>query len=156
MNYALRQAQDSDLDFLIHLRKLTMTKYLKQVGMPVTQEAYLSRVLYEFEHAKIVTVDGQNAGLFKAKFDEQSHEWYLAQIQIHPDYQNRQIANGLISDLIDKAHASGVGVSLNVLKTNPAKRLYERLGFVAVSENQFEFHMKCQCPATAQDEPSID
>lgn len=143
MNYSLRQAQESDLDFLIHLRQLTMTQYLEQVGMPTTKEAYLSRILYEFEHAQIVMIDGQKAGLFKAKFYEQHNEWYLAQIQIHPNYQNQQVASRLIKDLIHTAHSCAINVTLNVIKTNPAKHLYERLGFVQVGENQFEFHMKC-------------
>ncbi|EXJ24874.1 putative acetyltransferase, partial [Vibrio parahaemolyticus VPTS-2009] len=49
--------------------------------MPRTKDVYLSRILYEFEHAKIIEVKGSSAGLFKSKFNEGSNEWYLVQIQ---------------------------------------------------------------------------
>ncbi len=66
MEYLLRQAVDLDIDFLLNLRDITMGKYLKDCGMHRTKDAYLSRILYEFEHAKIIEVAGSSAGLFKA------------------------------------------------------------------------------------------
>ncbi len=48
MEYSLRQAVDSDVDFLLNLRDITMGQYLKDCGMPRTKDAYLSRILYEF------------------------------------------------------------------------------------------------------------
>ncbi|WP_182035366.1 GNAT family N-acetyltransferase [Vibrio diabolicus] len=142
MEYSLRQALDSDIDFLINLRDITMGKYLKDCVMSITKDAYLSRILYEFEHAKIIEVVGSSAGLFKAKFNEDFNEWYLAQIQIHPNYQNQNIASSLISMLIDKASATDSTVGLSVVKTNPAKHLYSRLGFEIVGENEFEYLMQ--------------
>ncbi len=142
MEYSLRKAVDSDIDFLLNLRHITMGKYLKACGMPTTKEAYLNRIDYEFEQAKIIEVEGASMGLFKAKFNERSKQWYLVQIQIHPDYQNQKIASSLISGLIDKANASGSTVGLSVLKTNPAQHLYSRLGFVNVGENEFEYLMQ--------------
>jgi len=142
VEYSLRQAVDSDVDFLLNLRDITMGKYLKDCGMPRTKDAYLSRILYEFEHAKIIEVEDSSAGLFKAKFNEGSNEWYLVQIQIHPNYQNKKIASSLISMLIDKANLTGSTVGLSVLKTNPAKHLYSKLGFVTVGENELEYLMQ--------------
>ncbi|TOP99047.1 N-acetyltransferase, partial [Vibrio parahaemolyticus] len=87
----------------------------------------------------MIEVAGSSAGLFKAKFNEDSNEWYLVQIQIHPNYQNQNIASSLISMLIGKANLTGSSVGLSVLKTNPAKHLYSRLGFVMVGENELEY-----------------
>ncbi|WP_395355576.1 GNAT family N-acetyltransferase [Vibrio sp. D3] len=140
MEISLRQALDSDIDFLLNLRDITMGQYLKDCGMPITKDAYLSRILYEFKHAKIIEVDGSSAGLFKAKFNEESNEWYL--VQIHQNYQNQKIASSLISMLIGKANVTNSAVGLSVVKTNPAKHLYSRLGFETVSENEFEYLMQ--------------
>ncbi|WP_136068460.1 GNAT family N-acetyltransferase [Modicisalibacter radicis] len=142
MKYLLRQALDSDIEFLLNLRDITMGKYLKDCGMPITKDAYLSRILYEFEHAKLIEVAGSSAGLFKAKFNGDSNEWYLAQIQVHPNYQNQKIASSLISMLIGKASATDSTVGLSVVKTNPAKHFYSRLGFETVGENEFEYIMQ--------------
>jgi ribosomal protein S18 acetylase RimI-like enzyme len=39
-----------------------------------------------------------------------------------------------MQDLIDEADAAGKAVSIHVEKNNPARRLYERLGFVVAGE----------------------
>ncbi len=44
--------------------------------------------------------------------------------------------------LIDKASATDSTVGLSVVKTNPAKHLYSRLGFVTVGENELEYLMQ--------------
>ncbi len=142
MEYSLRKAEESDLDFLLNLREITMGVYLREVGMPSNKEAYLNRVLYEFENAEIIEIKGHSVGLFKATFTPSNNEWYLVQIQIHPDYQNNQLASRLITGLIERAEATGAKIGLSAVKTNPAQRLYSRLGFVQIDENEFEYFMQ--------------
>jgi ribosomal protein S18 acetylase RimI-like enzyme len=40
------------------------------------------------------------------------------------------------------AQADALPVMLKVLKGNPAKRLYDRLGFEIIGEDEKEFHMR--------------
>ncbi|MFC3031238.1 GNAT family N-acetyltransferase [Pseudoalteromonas fenneropenaei] len=142
MKYSLRPAAQSDIEFLLNLRDITMGKYLKECGLPTTYDAYLSRVLYEFAHAQIIEVDGTAIGLFKAKFDHAHNEWHLVQIQIQPSYQNNKIASTLIAQIIDKANSTNSSIQLSVLKTNPAQHLYAKLGFVQVGESEAEYFMQ--------------
>ena len=44
------------------------------------------------------------------------------------------------------ADRAGVTLGLSVLKANPAKRLYEQLGFSVVGEDAHEFHMANEEP----------
>ena len=39
-----------------------------------------------------------------------------------------------------------MAVELSVLKLNPARRLYERLGFVQVSEGEYSYLMRLERP----------
>ncbi|WP_165312966.1 GNAT family N-acetyltransferase [Vibrio ziniensis] len=142
MEYSLRKAVESDVEFLVELRETTMGKYLREVGMPTGREAYLERVYYAFDQAEIIVINNSSAGLFKAQFNQDINEWYLVQVQLHPDFQNKGIANRLISQLMSKAKTTGSTVGLSVVKTNPAQRLYERLGFVRVGETDFEYLMQ--------------
>lgn len=142
MEYCLRKAQQSDLEFLLDLREATMGGYIRQLGMSTSKEAYLSRIYYEFEAAQIVEVDGIAAGLFKAKYTPENNEWYLVQIQIHSNYQNNQLASRLITALIERADATQAHIGLSVLKNNPAQHLYLRLGFVQIDENDHEYIMQ--------------
>lgn len=48
----------------------------------------------------------------------------------------------LPSLVLREAGQAGVAVELSVLKVNPARRLYERLGFVQVSEGEHSYLMR--------------
>lgn len=142
MDISLRKAIDSDIDFLINLRDLTMAKYLADVGAPTTNTEYLKRIYYYFDDAQIVETSGAAIGLFKARYLKNKNQWYLIQIQIHPDFQNLQIGRRLIEQLIETANGQKASVGLSVLKNNPARQLYRKLGFVQVGESEFEYDME--------------
>lgn len=143
MHVDLIPATESDIDFLLQLRWLTMGKYLTDIGASTDAESLMRRVRYGFEHAHIVEVDGQPAGLFKYCFMPQEQHWYLMQIQIHPDFQNRGLGKQLIEKLLAQASTQHQPVVLSVLKNNPARHLYHRLGFRVTDQNEREFIMTC-------------
>lgn len=142
MNLSLRKAVESDLDFLINLRHATMRDHLEKAGMPTTYEAYVDRIQYKFECANIIILDDIPVGLFKAEYQPENNVWYLVQIQIHPGYQNASLGSQLIRSLIGKAQQTNAVVGLSVIKTNPAYKLYQRLGFEKVGENKFEYELE--------------
>lgn len=144
MDITLRKADASDIEYLLKLRDITMRGYLLEAGLPANQEAYLSRIHYQFENARIIELTNRSVGLFKAVHLPESHQWQLIQIQIHPDYQNLKIGRFLIKQLIDKALAAGDSVGLSVLKSNPALRLYLRLGFRRIGESAFDYELLLQ------------
>jgi ribosomal protein S18 acetylase RimI-like enzyme len=59
-----------------------------------------------------------------------------------PEWQGRSIGRRLVGALLDQARRAGVPVVLSVLKVNPARRLYERLGFRVVGERDRSFEMQ--------------
>ena len=65
----------------------------------------------------------------------------LIDIAILNDYRNRRIGSSLIRGLMDEAAGSQKSVRLSVYKSNPAARLYERLGFSAIADNGLYFEM---------------
>ena len=144
MDITLRKAAKSDLDFLVNLRDLTMRKYLDEIGAPVTREAYLERINYQFEDAKIIELDNKAIGLFKVTYLSESNELYIAQIQIEPEYQGLSVGSYLINQVINEARKNKQSVSLNVLKSNPVQKLYTKLGFNKVGESETEFNMEYQ------------
>ena len=66
----------------------------------------------------------------------------MAIIEISPDYQRRGIGTILMHDLLRKAAARGISVTLQVLKVNPARVLYERLGFELTGETGTHYLMR--------------
>lgn len=59
-----------------------------------------------------------------------------------PAYQRRGIGAAILRDVIAEARAGGHAVALRVLKVNPARRLYERLGFAVVGESDTHYLMR--------------
>ncbi len=141
MTLSLRKAEESDIEFLIELRDVSMRPYLVEAGMPTTREAYEHRVRYAFEHAQIIEFHDNRAGLFKAKFDEVRNHWSLLQIQLMPQFQKLDIGTSLLYSLIQKASETDATVGLSVIKSNPALNLYSRVGFKVISQNTAEYKM---------------
>ncbi len=137
---ALQSATEEDLPFLLSLRKSTMTEHLRRAGAPLDDAQHLARINYRFDDAQIVWLGGRPAGLFKHYRDAVG--WRIVQIQIDPAFQGQGLGRRLLAGVLDRADAEGAPVTLSVLKGNPARRLYEALGFTPVEETELEHEMR--------------
>lgn len=137
---ALQHATEEDLPFLLALRKSTMTEHLRRAGAPDDDERHLARIRHHFDDAQIVWLAGRPAGLFKHYRDPAG--WRIVQIQIDPAFQGQGLGRRLLASVLDRADAEGAPVTLSVLKGNPARRLYEALGFTSVKETELEHEMR--------------
>jgi len=117
-----------------------MSDYINKSGDQFNLETQSIRIMKEYESIKIVKTDDQDIGMLKVKCN--SDNWEIIQIQLLPDYQHMGIGTNLIQNLQMEATQQGIIVFLSVLKVNPAKRLYERLGFEMVQENEQSYTMR--------------
>ena len=95
----------------------------------------------------IVQLDGQDIGYIKVADHEDGV--LLDMVLLDPAYQNRGLGTALIKPVVEEAHARGEGVVLQVLKVNPSKRLYERLGFVVTGDLPNHYVMHAYPPRAA-------
>ena len=130
---SLRPAELADEAFLLALRHQTMTELLNRVGEPVTPEAHRERMRHRFGDIRIVLLDGEAIGMVKAY--RESDAWILHQVQILPSRQGSGVGRWVVEGVIADATEAGLPVRLSVLDGNPARRLYERLGFQAVGRD---------------------
>jgi len=139
MDVTLRQARESDIPFLQLLRNMTMNHYLTVSGIATDETSHLDRIRYHFNDAKIVYYEDNRIGLFKFYFDGSG--WHIVQIQILPEHQGKGIAAQLLTEIQKLADDNQQNIQLSVLKSNPAKRLYQKLRFTVVAESDNEFTM---------------
>jgi putative hydrolase of the HAD superfamily len=66
----------------------------------------------------------------------------LERFYILPEFQNKGIGSYLIQEAFKRADSKNVPTKLCVLKINPAKELYLRNGFRAVSEDEYLVNME--------------
>ncbi|MBV7482687.1 GNAT family N-acetyltransferase [Bordetella sp. BOR01] len=136
----LRPALESDLPYLLALRRQTMDAHLASSGLPADDAAHLTRICYHWEDARVVLLDGAPAGLLKSYRGPSA--WHVVQLQVAPEYQGQGLGARLLRQVLTQADAAGLPTQLDVLKTNPARRLYERLGFRIVADTGVEYHME--------------
>jgi len=97
-------------------------------------------VLHRFDLTQIICREADCLGMMKV--ERLPDRWTLIQIQILPKFQGNGIASHLIEQLVSEAHQFSIHVTLSVLKANPARSLYERLGFIVVSEDTYSYEMQ--------------
>lgn len=140
MEVKLLQATSRDIPFLRLLRRLTMNDYLQASGLATNRKSQLARINYHFEDAKLVYHNGKRIGLFKVYLC--GAIWHVIQIQILPEYQGNGLGAKLLTNLIKQANEKQQSISLSVLKSNPAMNLYQKLGFMTISESDIELTME--------------
>ena len=140
-----RPTKAEDRDFLYQLHVLTMKEYVdKTWGWDDAFQEAVFKKDFDPDEQKIITFDNQDIGVISVKHNE--NEVFLRTIEIHPDFQRRGIGTFIIESLLNVGLQVNKPVMLHVLKVNPAKKLYERLGFKAVTETPTHFVMKRRPP----------
>jgi ribosomal protein S18 acetylase RimI-like enzyme len=66
----------------------------------------------------------------------------LVRLYLVPEAQGRGVGTLLVRRLLDEALSSVRKVRLQVMKVNPARRLYRRLGFRTVAETETHYRME--------------
>ena len=138
--FTLRPATADDFDFLWRLHCATMRAYVAQTwGWVEAQQAAHFRENFQPALLQIIVAGGQDAGMVSWTQDERGI--FLRNIGVAPEHQNQGIGSAVLRHVLALAAQRGVPVPLRVLKVNPARKLYERLGFVTVGETPTHFLM---------------
>lgn len=136
----LIKALESDKDFLLDLRKVTMTKYLEESWIFLTEKDNIDRVNSDFENAFIIILDNKKIWLIKYVILENYIE--IIQFQILPNFQWKWIGKKVLNILNWISNELSKSLFLKVLKNNPAINLYKRFWFEIIWEDEIEFFME--------------
>ena len=77
-------------------------------------------------------------------FKEEQDRIIVDVLCVFTEYRNSGLGSKVMKSFINKANQTNKPIYLDTFKTNPAKRFYERHGFVVDGENQSHFIMKYQ------------
>ena len=143
MAHRLRPAGAEDRDFLLQVYASTREEELRLVDWTAEQKAAFVQQQFEAQDAyyrehyhpatfEVVEVDGEPVGrLYAARWDD---EIRIIDVALLREHRGRGIGTALIRSLLDEAAATGKRLSIHVELHNPARRLYERLGFEEVAD----------------------
>jgi ribosomal protein S18 acetylase RimI-like enzyme len=137
----LQQAKAERYDFALHLYLLTMRPYMQELIVWDEQEQRASfAAQWKREEVRIISVDGKDVGWLQVA--ELPAEIRLQKFFVSPRYQRSGIGSEVLRNLLVTWRSTGKKIVLKVLKNNPARRLYERLGFSVVAEAGVTFRMR--------------
>jgi ribosomal protein S18 acetylase RimI-like enzyme len=140
----LRAVEEADRAFLVDLYGSVREPELARVDWDdATKRSFVEqqfaaqdahyRSNYPGATLDVVEVDGERAG--RLYVHRGPSDIRIMDIAVAPAYRGRGIGTGLIEALIEEAEASGRKLSIHVEMENPARRLYERLGFAPAGEH---------------------
>ena len=152
----LRPATDGDEDFLREVYgstradELAMTPWSDEekaafVAWQFAAQAAYYREVYPDASRDVIVVDGADAGRLYVSREET--EIRVVDISLLPGFRARGVGTELLNAILAEAAADRKRVTIHVEQHNPARGLYERLGFAPVEDLGVYLRME-YAPAT--------
>jgi len=143
---ALRPVTAADQDFLLALFASTRTAELAHLpGGEPQQQAFLNlqfaaqsaayRSAFPTAAHELIAVDGEPAGRWLV--DRAGASIHLVDLSLLPGCRGRGVGTALLQSLLAEGRETARPVTLTVEASNPAARLYDRLGFRTVGREGF-------------------
>lgn len=142
-----------DDPFLFQLYASTRAAEMQAWGWdPLMQQAFLTMqwaaqqrsYAMQFPDADHRIIIFQNVRIGRLFLSRTEQELRLVDLTLLPEYHNQGIGTQLLKELQAEAAESNKWLRLSVIRTNPARRLYERLGFTVTGENDlYDFMEWC-------------
>lgn len=141
-----RKVKHDDIDFLLRLRKKSMSEHLVNAKIKLTNQQHLERIKEHYYDSHIILRDRKAIGVLKMgviTLNDAKKSLHIRQLQILPEFQGEGIGSKVLTVVKKRALQLQLPITLNVLLKNPARGLYLRHGFQIEGKNKLEFKMRC-------------
>jgi ribosomal protein S18 acetylase RimI-like enzyme len=160
MKPQLRPSLPEDREFLFRLYASTRADEIRPFGWPAAQQEAFLRMQFNaqqqwyaatYSTAENQIIEQNSEPIGRMIVQREAEIWRLIDISLLPEHRGRGIGGELLSVLIEQCRDSGAVLQLQVVNTNPALRLYTRLGFIKTGEDQIYTQMELRPQATEPD-----
>jgi ribosomal protein S18 acetylase RimI-like enzyme len=142
VGYSLREATPEDFDFARGVKLEGLRPYIEKLwGWDDEAEERQFRENFDPATATIISSEHGNVGYYELV--DRGFDLFLAGIYIDSRFRRRGLGTAVLRELLALARARQLPLALRVLKPNPARRLYERLGFRVTRATKTHVHMSC-------------
>jgi GNAT superfamily N-acetyltransferase len=139
--FTLLPASESDKDFIFDAFKTAMREYVEWAwgwNEEFQRDGFWANL--PVQKFTLICVDGHNAGALYVEESAQNH--WVRTLFLRPEFQGQGVGSAVLAQETARASAAYKPLALKVIKINPAKRLYDRMGFKVVREDEATFHMQ--------------
>lgn len=146
-----RSITDADQAFLLDLYASTRAAEMAMVPWTDEQKSEFVSMQFNAQHTfyqqqfkqasfEIVLLNEQAVG--RLYIDRREQEIRIIDISLLPDYRRHGIGQKMLQALLQEASQSDKAVTIHVEKNNPARSLYDRLGFREMEDQGVYFLMQ--------------
>lgn len=150
----LRPISESDAELLFEIYASTREAELKLVDfwtneqkeLFLRQQFHAQHIYYQEHYSEsffgVILKDKKAIGRLYINFFEENNSMSIIDIALFPTYRGNGIGKSLLEDILAYAKKIEKRVEIYVEAMNPAKRLYDRLGFKTIEEGQIYLKME--------------
>src|SRR5215813_393790 len=139
MNVKLRPAVDADFEACRRTYFAETDWINERLGLKRADQEAMFRRLWNPAQVAIIQADGVDVGWLQTVLSKSEH--MLGQIFVDAPHQRRGIGTEVLGRIIEEASRRALPIRLAVVKFNPSRRLYERLGFKVTHEDERKVYM---------------
>jgi GNAT superfamily N-acetyltransferase len=139
MKVSLRPAVDADFEACRRTYFAEMDWVNERLQLDRDEQESMFRKLWNPTQVAIIQADGVDVGWLQTVLSKSEH--MLGQLFVDAPYQRKGIGTEVLRGIIEEASRRGLPVRLAVVKFNPSRRLYERLGFRVTHEDDRKVYM---------------
>ena len=140
MQITFRPARAEDFQYCANLYLSGMEDIIRELKLDRAAQAASLRQEWDPAQVQVMVMDAIEVGWFQ--IIPHDDVLFLAQIFVDRPFQGRGIGTAIMNNLIAEGTRAGQAMALAVVKTNPALRLYRRLGFRITHEDNRKFYMR--------------
>ena len=137
---AFRPATADDFDYCADLYFAGMDTAIRRLNLDRAAQTASFHRQWAPAEVRIITRHGVSIGWLQAAALPDA--LFLKQLFVEGLSQRQGVGTAVMHSLIAEAADTGRPMTLGVVKTNPARRLYERLGFRVTNEDERKFYMR--------------
>lgn len=100
-----------------------------------------------FPSCAFLVIERHGSPIGRLYIDRQDHEIRIVDIALAPDSRGTGIGTMLMNEILQEAAVSGKPVTIHVEHFNPARHLYDRLGFRHIDTNGVYHLMEWRAPS---------
>jgi ribosomal protein S18 acetylase RimI-like enzyme len=151
MHLSSRSSNKEDDEFLFRLYASTRQEEVSAWGWSTAQQTAFLQMQFQAQRrgyaaeypdadSRIILADDEPIGRILIRRTDR--DMWLVDVAILPVHRSHGLGTTLLRSLIAESESGGQPLKLQVAKGNRAARLYERLGFSKISEDQVYIQME--------------
>jgi GNAT superfamily N-acetyltransferase len=137
---AFRPAQPQDFAYCQRVYFECMKWIIRMLNLDLARHREGFARQWQLAEVRIITVAGEDVGWLQTALADDAI--FLGQLYLDGRFQRQGIGARVMHVLIEDAIHAKKAITLAVVKINPARRLYDRLGFRVTHEDQHKVYMR--------------